>query len=616
MGKILRTLTLAVAVVVALVILGFGLAQQGFQRSGTLNNFSGEALLGSHSMPYSSKSRLLNLSSDALSESDPSGYPIYNSSTVLASLPPVIPNTQPVVVRLVHDFVVYRNNTSVPTSRAAISGSFIAPQSPTGWALILLKFNGSASGIVYDSGYSFNVDNNTLLWGTSPEYGNWTVYKNLTLYEALFTGKVYWQWNSPGTIVQGRFESNITLYFYPADAQFPAPKEPNLIIPILPSMSSFDYHLTPSKPYVTSEVKVPKDVYRAEIQIWLYGFSSQEFWYANEPSFNMLFVNVSSRAVASVLPFPYINTGGIDLFAWRPVTGAFTLHDRFYFEDVTGDLGFIEGTHEWNFSMPDLAYPYFVVTASLLLYTSPNASPATPGPYHFSMSPVRTVQVGIPGVSQQAYFNQSMDYSYSSTSVFRMDGRLTIATDIASGSFMNNQSLTPIWENLTQSERMQFVNIVWFGHYSSISFVQYNFPLRMDTLFEIQITKTTNGGYPMYGFATFGLTDLLQSWQQVSLSNHMITTIENTVTSNDSFVTSQLELISPTGGLLGAVSHASGFTSKDLRVSVRSVSSGIVHGYEHKIVAGSSDLYGPDYIQPILYERLIIVLNDYIISQH
>ncbi|WP_075056518.1 hypothetical protein [Thermogymnomonas acidicola] len=371
----MRTLTLAVAVVVALVVLGFGLAQQGgIPHSGNLSGFSGAAPQGGHPVPPASISRLLDLSSGALGESDPSGYPIYNSSTVLASLPPVIPNTQPVVVQLVHDFIVYRNNTSVPTSREAISGSFVAPPQspPTGWALILLKFNGSASGVVYDSGYSFNVDNNTLLWGTSPEYGNWTVYRNLTLYEALFTGKVYWQWNSPGTIVQGRFESNITLYFYPADAQFPATSEPNLIIPILPSMSSFDYHLTPSKPYVTSEVTVPSDVYRAEIQIWLYGFSFQEFWYSNEPSFNMLLVNVSNRAVASVLPFPYINTGGIDLFAWRPVTGAFTLHDRFYFEDVTGDLGgFIEGTHVWNFSMPDLAYPYFVVTASLLLYTSP-----------------------------------------------------------------------------------------------------------------------------------------------------------------------------------------------------------------------------------------------------
>jgi len=95
--------------------------------------------------------------------------PVTNSSTVIASPPPRTPDTTPIVLNLVTNFNVTRHGLSSPAPKTYVNGTATAPEIPTqGWALIELVFTGRAMGLVYDSGYSFNVNNNTVFWGSSP----------------------------------------------------------------------------------------------------------------------------------------------------------------------------------------------------------------------------------------------------------------------------------------------------------------------------------------------------------------------------------------------------------------------------------------------------------------
>jgi len=542
--------------------------------------------------------------------SDPS-YPVNNSSTIIASPPPQTPNTTPYVLNLVSNFVVHRGGLNKPAPRTFINGTAVPPpMPPQGWALIELVYTGNASGTVYDSGYSLNVNNNTLFWGSSPEYGNWTVYDNLTVYTALFTSSFFWQWNSPGAIVNGTFVTSIKLLFYPADAQYPAPSTPNLMVPILPSMTSGGYQITPTHRTVYGNVTVPADTTAAILQLWVYGFSYDEFWYSNEPSYRDVIVNVSGMPVWSLLPFPYINTGGIDLFSWRPITGVYTLNDRLYMENITAALGLIEGTHEWSFNIPNLL-PSWSITASLLLYTNPLALSARLSYYNFTMPVVHTVQTS---TSTQETFNQSAQLNYSYASYIYMDDGFELASTSVFENFTNNQTLTAVWENLSGNETTVIRDYTLFHTaFSSLSdyqniFVYY--PLSMDTFFSITITHTTDGGFPEYGNASFGLTNLTQGWIQrsVSLTSHGTyyslrnSLVANVVNSDKSEVISNLTLISPTAGILGAIYHVQGFTGKRyIAVS----SAWPVEYYTHVLQAGSMNLTPPDYIQPLLINLVI-----------
>lgn len=542
---------------------------------------------------------------------------VNNSSTIIASPPPTTPNTVPVAMQLVSNFVVHRGGLNKPAPITFTEGQASPPPTPAqGWALIELVFTGNASGTVYDSGYSFNVDNNTLFWGSSPEYGNWTVYDNLTVYSSLLTAPFAWRWNSPGAIVNGTFVTSIELLFYPADEQFPAPSTPNLVIPILPSMTSGGYHISPSDRTVYGNVTVPFDTTAAILQIWVYGFSFDEFWYSNEPSFRDVIVNVSSTPIWSLLPFPYINTGGIDLFAWRPITGVYTMNDRLYMENITAALGMIEGPHEWSFNIPNLL-PGWSITASLLLYTNPAALGATLSSYEFQMPLVSTSQSGQLFVSPQATFNQSAQISFAYSSYIRMLNGYEYSATSVSENFVNDQFITPVWENITGTETTAIRSYTSIQMGSSLPVTEYSdtlisYPLAMDTFFTITVTHTTNGGYPMYGNASFGLTNLTQAWIQSTndlfiegIHSSVLNTVTSDIVNSDAdVVVSNLTLISPTAGILGAITHVQGFTGKLFASTEISV---LNKYYIHRLQAGALNLTPPNYVQPLLVNIIISV---------
>jgi hypothetical protein len=545
-----------------------------------------------------------------------------NSSTIVTSPPPIIPNTTPIVYNLVQNWWDHKSPAGSSSSSKTIyvEGNFTAPATPAqGWALILLNFTGAAKGIVYDTSYSFFVDNTMLMYGTSPEYGTWTVLKDVTLYDSLFVGNVSWLFHPPATIVNGSYYANVTLSFYPANSQYPAPAEPNMIVPVFGNNVQWGAHLTPSKNYYTiNNITVPNNTQYAVLQMMIYGFGMDEFWYTNTPAYRGTVIsvndtNTSFLNISEIQPFPYINTGGINLFSWRPVTAVFTTNDRFYMENLTPALGFIEHTHTWNITVTDIySGSYWMLTGSLLLYTNVSIVSATPVAYHWVGQ--KSVQVG----TGNPYYNQTVGLLYGYASQFNTNTVSYVAQLNAIEYFYNTQfyytagSSTSMvaWENLTQYENMQIttgsesLNAYNMGVPVPVNTVSsYSYPLTMQTGEILTITPTTNGSYPEYGSITIILNNCLQAWQENNtnllepLTNVMV---NNSVFTTNGYTVGNIEMISSSAGLISGLTYVSAVTTKT------DMQSNVIPDYVWTYGVTASSLYNyitnstnPNYVETV-----------------
>ncbi|MCD9640753.1 hypothetical protein HAX54_026281 [Datura stramonium] len=94
---------------------------------------------------------------------------------------------------------------------------------------------------------------------------------------------------------------------------------------------------------VYKRVIIPKNAYKAVIEIYVSAHGYDEFWYSNPPdsyiqmnnlttrrghgAYREVLVNIDENLVGSVVPFPVIFTGGINPLYWEPLVsiGAFDL---------------------------------------------------------------------------------------------------------------------------------------------------------------------------------------------------------------------------------------------------------------------------------------------------
>lgn len=523
---------------------------------------------------------------------NPSGG-LNNNSGINAVPNPVVPNTTPVVVPLVSNLVVTHYGTPYTTSVNIPSGQ---------WASIVLVYNGSATGLVYDSAYSLAINGITMFTGTSPEYGNWTVQSNLTEYTSVLQGTVSLTFTPPMAIISGTFNSSLELLLYPVAPGVQAPSEPNMIVPFSSS----------------SAVNVPMNVTAADLQLYVYGFGADEFWYANVPAFRAINVSVDGSQLASVLPFPYINTGGIDLFMWRPVTAAYTLSDIPYSVNVTGALGMLEGSHTMSMQVMGAA-GYWAMNGNLMLYTSNSAGPAVQLDYLAFPALVNTTSYDL--INGQAYVTEASSLFTYASMIPTLTG-YELASDSSSSTFLNAQvfSSDNAWQNITQLELTVYSDLtVYFsnGQYTNVTtdtLSEYGLSMNLGQTF-----TTSDTTYPMNGILTVYMLGLDQSWleetitsvQQGYFFNEYGTLTENSVTGNG-FFTSSATLTGPNSGVINAVTGA----STDITNTYMTLSFDIYTGgssYTHVIHAQTSDAQGP-YYQANITEDNIWIQNNIPIS--
>jgi hypothetical protein len=519
------------------------------------------------------------------------------TSAYIETPPPDLPGTTPTVIQFPQ---------SITT--CCIYQLFAAPVGT--WGAIVFNYTGTAVGGVYDSSYRAYVDGAQILEGTTPEYGTWTVSKDLTEYSSLFHGTVNLTFLLSAALLGGHFVTNLSLSFYPVAPGAAPPIAPSAVVPLWEWNHTY---LHAANAVLWANASVPTNVTNATLQLFVYGFGpTDEFWYSAQPGYRQAFVTVDGKLLATVLPFPYINTGGIDLFLWRPLLGDFTLDDRPYEVDVSGSIGMLEGSHLFGGNVSgSLNGNTWLIGGSLLLYTSPRAGAAQLTEYQYSAPPAATS-------SGTTFSNSASLTRLSTASTYSLSGGTENVTTVLSATSNNNQKLggstvgsrSTSTQNISMGETLSTTRWVNDSLGEAVTTRTLEFPFSAD-LGNVFLVVSSTGTTETVNFTTT-VAAFHQEWRETdstgvgasAATDGVAVRLDDLTTAAGTY-SGQEQVNTQSGGatLLG-LSGADSATSKLFTYSV--LGSSPAYSYSHLLTAGASNPPPPNSVQKLLSN---VVLN-------
>ena len=220
---------------------------------------------------------------------------------------------------------------------------------------------------------------------------SWHIERDLTDYSALFTEAHGGQatlgnfvGNSGGVDYTGIIYGTATLSFYPGvPTVTDHPRRPDVLLPLSASEdgSTADLSSSDQQLAVTFD-SLPMNIERAYLDVYAQSQASDEFWYTCVPddltdalfscggtAFREAEVFVDEQAAGVVPIYPWVYTGGIDPYLWRPIPGVQTLAFEPYRVDLTPFAGLLDDgdMHTVAISVFN-TQDHFSTTANLLLY--------------------------------------------------------------------------------------------------------------------------------------------------------------------------------------------------------------------------------------------------------
>ncbi|KAK4748107.1 hypothetical protein SAY87_014693 [Trapa incisa] len=249
----------------------------------------------------------------------------------------------------------------------------------------------------------------------------WTVQKDITRYHSLLmkngTLAVYLG-NLITKVYTGIYDVNITIHFYPAGAAAGLDSSKplrgyhstaDLILPISRKPHINDglwFKIENSTDTESKKFRIPPNVYRAVLEVYVSFHENDEFWYGNYPNEYIKANNLTSVAgngpfrevlvtldrnttVGSVWPFTVIFTGGVNPLFWRPITAVGSFDLPSYDIEITPFLSrILDGEpHELGFSITN-ALNVWYVDANLHLWLDHKSKRTESELVSYSSSPV------------------------------------------------------------------------------------------------------------------------------------------------------------------------------------------------------------------------------------
>src|SRR5215831_4552324 len=345
-------------------------------------------------------------SSVLFGQSGPSaGLVIGSANTAFADPPVSRPNTVPCVVDLFDNLAF--NNFSPK------SFTFNPPvDCPGPWAKVVLTADFSVeAGRQFDRTAEIWIGGVNVYFGTTAEPSktvarSWHVERDLTDYTALFNttqnGRV-----DLGNLVNPTFTSTLfgtaELQFYPLSGNNGngnangnsngngAPTTADMVLPLASNPSGGTAFLNATSDSLSKTFTLPTNVERAYLDVVAQSQANDEFWYTCVPNdvanelqscggtgFRESEVNIDGQPAGVAPVYPWIYTGGIDPFLWRPIPGVQTLNFVPYRVDLTPFAGVLSNGQPHTIALSVFnADSYFSATASLLLYLDHNATQLT-----------------------------------------------------------------------------------------------------------------------------------------------------------------------------------------------------------------------------------------------
>jgi len=300
-----------------------------------------------------------------------------------------VPNETPCVV----DLVKHASFGATPATF-----TYTPPTQCNGpWAKIVLSTDlAVTAGIQYDRTATLFLGGVNLFFGTTSEPGkslapSWHVERDVTEDTALLKTAQIGQMfiaNYQNSTDNSTIYASAKLLFYPATPRYPAPRTPDMVIPLGPDPRGVTTALATGTATLSKSLTLPRNIERARLQVYLQSQNQDEFWYtctttalASElqdcggGTFREGQASIDGTPVGLAPVFPWIYTGGIDPYLWSPTPGIQTLQ----FKPTTIEL--TPYVSQLNNGQPHAvalsvngANNYFSVTGALYLTLDHNSS--------------------------------------------------------------------------------------------------------------------------------------------------------------------------------------------------------------------------------------------------
>jgi len=277
---------------------------------------------------------------------------------------------------------------------------------PGPWQKVVLSADYSVTiGRQFDRTAEIWLGGAIVYFGTTQEPSSsvapsWHVDRDLTDYSALFedahSGHATlgnFVGSSGGVTYSGVIHGSAKLLFYPRAPTVPDhPPRPDVLLPLSASAdgSTADLAAAGQSLEVTFDA-LPRNIERAFLDVYAQSQASDEFWYTCVPddltdllqscggtAFRETEISIDGQPAGVAPVYPWIYTGGIDPFLWRPIPSVQTLAFEPYRVDLTPFAGqFDDGLAHTIALRVFNAQDHFSTAANLLLYLDHGATQVT-----------------------------------------------------------------------------------------------------------------------------------------------------------------------------------------------------------------------------------------------
>jgi hypothetical protein len=425
-----------------------------------------------------------------------------NYQDPLTAAPPIArPPTSSCSVTVMQDFAF---NSSV--GHGVYSGTLTPPAAcPGPWSKVVLDFTGKVAGRQFDRLMNVWVGGAQVFQSSTPEPDpdgiTWHVEHDATRYGSVFAQpapiKVELQ-NYVTGIYTGVIYGTLRVTYYQATPAYPAPERANDVVGF-PSADSY-YFFGPNDSHGTT-LTFPPNLTRAYLELYLKGNSCDEFWFGSQPddyaganglcgggAFREVQVSIDGRLAGVAWPFPFIFTGGVNPWLWRPMpaVNAFDMPPQVV--DLTPYVGVLNdgAPHTIALRVAHDGY-YWGIGSDLLLYRDPVLAQTGGALVSQSIAPTAgetyDENIGSNGGVFTSNASRNLRVSgYVDTSA----GRITTTVEQTFG-FSNKQELdlTNFLENLTHEQTINTTTTTSAPGRVTVSRVSESYPIRMRSLFQV-----------------------------------------------------------------------------------------------------------------------------------
>lgn len=422
------------------------------------------------------------------------------------------PNTKPCVVQLFSN-LEFADFTPKVFSYAPPANC------PGPWAKVVFTADFTVTaGRQYDRTAAFYLGHASIYYGTTSEprhnlSPSWHVERDVTDLSAMFKSAQTGEANignfvgvSGGVTYDGIIYSTAALEFYPASYRDPAPRVPDIVVPVNGSGGDAGT-LSTTASQITQTLNLPTNVERVYLDVIAQNQSADEFFYLNVPNnetsnlednggtaFRETEVSIDGTPAGVAPVYPWIFTGGVDPYWWEPITGNQTLDFKPYRVDLTPFAGLLADgqPHTVAISVYN-ADSYFLATANLLVYTDHQKRRVQGGVLTNTLSAAPTPVVN-DGITYNASTGQytgtitdSSDRAFTISGYVNTSHGRVITTVQQKVDFLNTQEFdvdpstgTPEIQNVQQDTTVNSLTSTRQGAIVTTREEHFDYPLKMD----------------------------------------------------------------------------------------------------------------------------------------